>query len=91
MQSINIFSILLQMEIDLKNQIVILDEAHNIEDSAREAGSGSLTTDQITQAIHNLQELCELFPLLIASLCKTDCFPVLYLLIKPFKMCHSKL
>ena len=48
------------MEIDLKDQIIILDEAHNMEDSSREAGSGSLTTDQLNQAIHNLQELCKL-------------------------------
>ena len=48
------------MEIDLKDQIIILDEAHNMEDSAREAGSGSLTSDQLNQAIHNLQELCKL-------------------------------
>nr|XP_039271990.1 Fanconi anemia group J protein homolog [Styela clava] len=32
-----------QMQINLKNQIIILDEAHNIEDSAREAGSFTMT------------------------------------------------
>ena len=53
------------MEIDLKEQIVILDEAHNMEDSSRDAASGSLTTEQINQAIYNLQELCELLPLII--------------------------
>ena len=31
------------MEINLKGQIVILDEAHNIEDSARSAASWSVT------------------------------------------------
>ena len=53
------------MEIDLKDQIIILDEAHNMEDSSREAGSGSLTTDQLNQAIHNLQELCKLKNIII--------------------------
>ena len=52
------------MEIDLKEQIVILDEAHNMEDSSRDAASGSLTTEQINQAIYNLHELCELLPLI---------------------------
>lgn len=47
------------MEINLKGQIVILDEAHNIEDSARDAAGGSITTEQITSAIQNLQQLCE--------------------------------
>jgi Fanconi anemia group J protein len=45
------------MDIQLKDQVVILDEAHNMEDCARDAASGSITTDQITKAIHNLQEL----------------------------------
>jgi Fanconi anemia group J protein len=49
------------MDITLKDQIVILDEAHNIEDCARDAASGSVTTDQITQSILNLQQLSELF------------------------------
>ncbi|XP_060580920.1 Fanconi anemia group J protein homolog [Ruditapes philippinarum] len=47
------------MDITLKDQIVILDEAHNIEDCARDAASGSVTTDQITQSILNLQQLME--------------------------------
>ena len=37
------------MEISLKNNIVILDEAHNIEDSARSAASGQFTQNQIRQ------------------------------------------
>jgi Fanconi anemia group J protein len=35
------------MEISVKNQVVVLDEAHNIEDSAREAVSGSFNIDDI--------------------------------------------
>ena len=35
------------MEISLKNQIVVIDEAHNIEDSARDAVSGSFNIDDI--------------------------------------------
>ncbi|KAL4223086.1 Fanconi anemia group J protein [Mactra antiquata] len=48
------------MEINLKDQIVILDEAHNIEDSSRDAASGSVTTEQITNAIENIQQLLDI-------------------------------
>nr|XP_054773588.1 Fanconi anemia group J protein homolog [Lytechinus pictus] len=45
------------MEIDLKGQVVILDEAHNIEDSAREAASLTVTTEQLQDAIDELDKL----------------------------------
>ncbi|XP_052802476.1 Fanconi anemia group J protein homolog isoform X2 [Mya arenaria] len=47
------------MDINLKDQVMILDEAHNIEDCSRDAASGSITTDQISQAVHNIDELME--------------------------------
>lgn len=47
------------MEINLKDQIVLLDEAHNIEDAAREAASQSFTKEQIQRALHNMDELME--------------------------------
>uniref|UniRef100_A0A8C2U5W3 DNA 5'-3' helicase n=1 Tax=Coturnix japonica TaxID=93934 RepID=A0A8C2U5W3_COTJA len=42
------------MEINLKGQVVILDEAHNIEDSAREAVSYSVTESQVNAAREEL-------------------------------------
>ncbi|XP_022098655.1 Fanconi anemia group J protein homolog isoform X2 [Acanthaster planci] len=42
------------MDINLKNQIVILDEAHNIEDSARDAASCSVTADQMEETVAEL-------------------------------------
>ena len=45
------------MEIVLTNQIVILDEAHNIEDSAREASSFSVTQSQLLDAMQDLDTL----------------------------------
>ncbi|WAR01543.1 FANCJ-like protein [Mya arenaria] len=48
-----------RMDINLKDQVMILDEAHNIEDCSRDAASGSITTDQISQAVHNIDELME--------------------------------
>ncbi|POI35440.1 hypothetical protein CIB84_000808 [Bambusicola thoracicus] len=42
------------MEINLKGQVVILDEAHNIEDSAREAVSYSVTESQLNAAREEL-------------------------------------
>ncbi|XP_071093309.1 Fanconi anemia group J protein homolog [Haliotis cracherodii] len=45
------------MEINLKDQIIILDEAHNIEDSSREAGSQSLRQELIQKAITELRAM----------------------------------
>ncbi|XP_071180461.1 Fanconi anemia group J protein homolog [Mytilus edulis] len=45
------------MEINLKDEIVILDEAHNIEDSAREGGSENFTDDQLDKAIKEIHEM----------------------------------
>jgi Fanconi anemia group J protein len=42
------------MEISLRNQVVVLDEAHNIEDSAREAVSGSFNIDDIAIAMKGM-------------------------------------
>ena len=45
------------MEINLKGQVVILDEAHNIEDSAREAASFSVTETQLMDACSDIQNI----------------------------------
>ncbi|XP_015281766.1 PREDICTED: Fanconi anemia group J protein [Gekko japonicus] len=45
------------MEIDLKGQVVILDEAHNIEDCARESASYSVTEAQLRLAREELDAL----------------------------------
>ncbi|KAL3858387.1 hypothetical protein ACJMK2_012978 [Sinanodonta woodiana] len=47
------------MEINLKDNIMILDEAHNIEDAAREAASESIFSEDLAKAIQNLNELVE--------------------------------
>ena len=46
------------MEISLKHNIVILDEAHNIEDSAREAAGWQGEQDQIREAMQDLEKMC---------------------------------
>jgi len=46
-----------QMEIALTNQIVILDEAHNIEDSSREASSFSVSQTQLVDAMKDLETI----------------------------------
>ena len=45
------------MDINLKDEIVVLDEAHNIEDSAREAASASITSVQLEDVIAELDKL----------------------------------
>ena len=44
------------MEINLSEQVVILDEAHNIEDSAREAASFKFNDAELEAAVINLNE-----------------------------------
>ena len=43
------------LDINLKNQIVILDEAHNIEDSARDAASWKVNQENVREAIQDLE------------------------------------
>ncbi|XP_069161722.1 Fanconi anemia group J protein homolog [Procambarus clarkii] len=45
------------MEINLNDQVIVLDEAHNIEDSAREAASCTLTKDEIDEAISDFKRM----------------------------------
>ena len=45
------------MDINLKDEIVVLDEAHNIEDFAREAASISCTSSQLQDMIEELNKL----------------------------------
>ncbi|XP_041348018.1 Fanconi anemia group J protein homolog [Gigantopelta aegis] len=47
------------MEINLKHNIIILDEGHNIEDSAREAGSQTIMDDKLSKVITELDALIE--------------------------------
>ena len=45
------------MDINLKGEILVLDEAHNIEDCAREAASVSITSVQLEDVIAELDAL----------------------------------
>ena len=45
------------MEINLKDQIVVLDEAHNVEDSARDAASLTLTAVGLQNTLDDLDRL----------------------------------
>ncbi|XP_020217515.1 Fanconi anemia group J protein homolog isoform X2 [Cajanus cajan] len=46
------------MDVDIKGAIVILDEAHNIEDISRDAGSVDLEEDVLDKLQMELQQLC---------------------------------
>ncbi|KAM4130138.1 hypothetical protein ACJW30_01G078200 [Castanea mollissima] len=48
------------MDVDIKEAIVILDEAHNIEDIARDAGSVDLEEDILYKLQTELEHLCTL-------------------------------
>ena len=43
----------------LQGQVVVLDEAHNIEDSARDAASGSWELDTVTAAMQDCERMAE--------------------------------
>ena len=44
------------MKLDLSNDIIILDEGHNIEDKCREAGSYTLVNDDLEETISDLEK-----------------------------------
>lgn len=50
----------MQMEINLKDQVVVLDEAHNVEDSAREAASLTLTAVDLQNTLDDLDRLIQI-------------------------------
>lgn len=47
------------MLIDIENKIIILDEAHNIEDNARDAASLSITSEELLEVTGEIEEICE--------------------------------
>ena len=47
------------MMINLEGQVVVLDEAHNIEDASREAASVTLTTLQLEETQQDLKLMSE--------------------------------
>ena len=47
------------MLIELTGQVVVFDEAHNMEDAAREAASLSLTSFQLEDLAKEFTDICE--------------------------------
>ena len=48
-----------QLLIDINQHVIIFDEAHNMEDSARSAASLTLTSLQVKDALEDIEEICE--------------------------------
>lgn len=44
------------MDISLRNHVLVLDEAHNIEDCAREAASCTFTQEALREARNHLEQ-----------------------------------
>ena len=62
------------MLIEVENMVIILDEAHNMEDSAREAASLSVNKIQISEVLKEITELCMLNHLFLCTLiCACTC------------------
>ena len=47
------------MDINLQDQVLILDEAHNIEDSARDAAGGAFKLDDVVTAMQDCERMVE--------------------------------
>ena len=47
------------MNLNLRNEVVILDEAHNIEDSARDGASYTVDQDELIDARDDLEKLAK--------------------------------
>ena len=58
------FQLMLQMNLQLRGAVILLDEAHNIEDCCREAGSFSVLYDDIFQSMIDCKRVAsmELLP-----------------------------
>ena len=58
------FQLMLQMNLQLRGAVILLDEAHNIEDCCREAGSYSVMYDDIFQSMKDCKRVAsmELLP-----------------------------
>ena len=58
--SVTVVSVLSsQMLIDLQGQVVVLDEAHNMEDVARDAASQTVTSAQLEEVSSELRDIRE--------------------------------
>lgn len=49
----------LQMLIDVTHKVIIFDEAHNMEDCAREAASLTITSEELDEVVKEIEEICE--------------------------------
>lgn len=49
------------MEISLKDQVVILDEAHNMEDTSRDSAGEKIGDDALEKAVNELDEMSQWF------------------------------
>lgn len=58
------FQLMSQMNLQLRGSVILLDEAHNIEDCCREAGSCSVLYDDIFQSVKDCKRVAsmELLP-----------------------------
>lgn len=54
------FQLMLQMKLQLRGAVILLDEAHNIEDCCREAGSCSVVYDDIFQSMKDCKRVASM-------------------------------
>ena len=64
------------MDISLKDQIVVLDEAHNVEDSARESASLTLTAVDLQNTLDDLDRLGKQLSSITVNNCQNSCVSI---------------
>ena len=65
------------MDLHLEDQVIILDEGHNVEDSAREYASYSLTVIQLEEVVNEMEKMCMcVFLYMCVCLCVYVCMHV---------------
>lgn len=56
------------MDLHVENNVIILDEGHNVEDTARESSSLSVTLIQLEEVVEEMDKMCMCNMLCISSI-----------------------
>ena len=61
------------MDLHLEDNVVILDEGHNVEDTARDSSSLSVTMIQLEEVVEEMERMCMF---VCVDMCCVYCIPL---------------